>query len=73
MKEELKQFQYQHPPPVGVFLCFFPHHFVTHTAFVLRTAAVPAAVWNLDQHLPLREKQIADFTLYPHFILLLAK
>lgn len=40
---------------------------------MLRTATVPAAVWNLDQHLPLREKQIADFTLYPHFILLLAK
>lgn len=40
---------------------------------MLRTATVAAAVWNLDQHLPLERKQIADFTLHPHFILLLAR
>lgn len=34
------------------------HAFATRTACVLRTAAAGAAVWNLDQHLPLRENRV---------------
>lgn len=48
------------------------HAWIIRTAYMLRTATVGATVWNLDQHLPLRENS-ADLAEFAHFFLLLAK
>lgn len=56
MKQRLKQFLCQHPASRGCGCV--SRAFVTHTTLMLRTATVAAAVWNLDQHLPLRENKL---------------